>query len=73
MTEDPREYGLTAEDLHAAADLLYPGDDPRLQQPAWTLAEAARFGRIRSRLRSMADALEHRQEPAIHHVDRRSS
>ncbi len=57
MTEDPREHGLTAADLRAAADRLYPADDPRLVRIEWANAQA-RYGQIRSRLRSLADALE---------------
>jgi hypothetical protein len=63
MTEDPREFGLTAADLRAAADRLYePGDD-RLDRIGWTHGTQARYGQIRSRLRSLADAIEP-DEPA---------
>ena len=58
MIEDPREFGLTAADLHAAADRLYaPGDD-RLGRIGWTHDTQVRYGQIRSRLRSLADAIE---------------
>lgn len=56
--EDPREFGLTAADLRDAADRLYaPGDD-RLDRIGWTHGAQARYGRIRSRLRSLADAID---------------
>jgi len=55
MTEDPRDYGLTAADLRAAADRLYDHDDPRLD-PMQDVS--ARFGLIRSRLRGLADAID---------------
>ena len=58
MTEDPRDFGLTAADLRAAADRLYPPADPRLGRAAGTWGEAAGFGRIRSRLRDLADAID---------------
>ena len=58
MTEDPRDYGLTAADLHAAADRLYAPDDPRLDTIEWTHEAQVRYGLIRSRLRALADALE---------------
>jgi hypothetical protein len=55
---DPREFGLTAADLRAAADLMYgPGDD-RLPAMKWNHAAQVKAGRIRSRLRAMADAIE---------------
>jgi hypothetical protein len=58
MTEDPREFGLTAADLRAAADRLYePGDD-RLDRIDWTHGTQVRYGQIRSRLRSLADAID---------------
>lgn len=56
--DDPRDYGLTAADLHTAADRLYPPGDPRLDPCAGDHAEAAEFGRIRSRLCDLADAIE---------------
>lgn len=56
MTEDPRDYGLTAADLYAAADRLYDTGDPRLD-PMRDVS--ARFGHIRSRLRALADAIDH--------------
>lgn len=65
VAEDPRDFGLTAADLRAAADLLYPPDDPRFQPLGWTLAEQARFSRIRSRLRGLADATEEHPVPSI--------
>lgn len=58
MTEDPREFGLTAADLRTAADRLYPPADPRLDPVAGTWGEAAQFGHIRSRLRDLADAID---------------
>jgi hypothetical protein len=58
MTEDPREFGLTAADLRDAADRLYePGDD-RLDRIDWTHDTQVRYGQIRSRLRSLADAID---------------
>lgn len=56
--EDPRDYGLTAADLHAAADRLYPPGDPRLYPLPATLDAAVRLGEIRSRLHGLADAIE---------------
>lgn len=53
--EDPREFGLTAADLRAAADRLYDAGDQRLEPMTQV---SARFGRIRSRLRSLADAID---------------
>ena len=58
MTEDPREFGLTAADLRTAADRLYPPGDSRLDRAEGTWSEAERFGRIRSRLRDLADAID---------------
>jgi hypothetical protein len=58
MTEDPREFGLTAANLRTAADRLYPPADPRLDRVAGTWGEAVEFGRIRSRLRDLADAID---------------
>jgi hypothetical protein len=58
MTEDPRDYGLTAANLRAAANGLYPPGDPRLRPWAGGHAEAAEAGRIRSRLRALADAID---------------
>jgi hypothetical protein len=59
MTEDPREFGLTAADLREAAAALYPPDDyPRPGQPDWGHSTRVRYGRIRSRLRGLADAIE---------------
>jgi hypothetical protein len=55
MTEDPRDYGLTAADLRAVADRLYDASDPRLEPISDT---SVRFGRVRSRLRALADAIE---------------
>jgi hypothetical protein len=53
--EDPRDHGLTAEDLHAVADRLYDPDDSRLE--AMTRV-SVKFNTIRSRLRALADAIE---------------
>ena len=53
--EDPREFGLTADDLRAAADRLYDATDQRLEPMTQV---SARFGHIRSRLRSLADAID---------------
>ncbi len=59
MSEDPRDYGLDPADLRAAADLLYPPGDDRMTQVNWSsYGENVRFGRIRSRLRSLADGIE---------------
>lgn len=64
MTEDPRDYGLTASDLRDAADRLYePGDD-RLDTIDWTHDTQVRYGQIRSRLRALADAIDHGEDPA---------
>lgn len=62
LAEDSRDYGLTAADLHAAADRLYPPDDPRLDGIDWMHDAAARFGRIRSRLRGLADAIDSHED-----------
>lgn len=58
MTEDPRDYGLTAADLRAAADRLYAPDDPRLDAIEWTHETQVRYGQIRSHLSALADAIE---------------
>jgi hypothetical protein len=63
-TEDPREYGLTAADLRTAADRLYPPGDPRLDPVAHTHEVAVPFGRIRTRLRGLADAIDPKQDTA---------
>jgi hypothetical protein len=63
MSEDPRDYGLTAADLRTAADRLYQPGDPRLCRCAGSHAEAARFGLIRSRLRGLADAIDGAEIP----------
>lgn len=55
--EDPRDFGLTAADLRAVADRLYDAGDTRLE-PMRDVS--ARFGMIRSHLRSLADAIERR-------------
>lgn len=58
VSADPREFGLTAADLRTAADRLYPPADSRLDRAEGTWGEAVGFGRIRSRLRSLADAID---------------
>lgn len=58
MTEDPRDYELTADDLRTAADRLYPPGDQRLAAVEHSHETASRYGQIRSRLRTLADALE---------------
>ena len=58
MTEDPRDYGLTAADLRAAADRLYAPGDSRLELIAWDHDTQVRYGQVRSRLRSLADAID---------------
>ena len=58
MTEDPRDYGLTAADLRDAADRLYAPDDDRLEPIAWDHDTQVRYGQIRSRLRNLADAID---------------
>lgn len=58
MTEDPREFGLTAADLRDAADRLYAPVDDRLGRLDWTHGMQARYGQIRSRLRGLADAVD---------------
>jgi hypothetical protein len=55
---DPREFGLTAAELRTAADRLYPPADSRLGRVEDTWAVAVKFGRIRSRLRDLADAID---------------
>ncbi|MGH3162563.1 MAG: hypothetical protein ACRDOC_11800, partial [Streptosporangiaceae bacterium] len=69
MTEDPREFGLSAADLHDAADRLYDPADTRLDPIEWTPEAQARYGRIRSRLRGLADAIgtEPEANPAADH------
>jgi hypothetical protein len=63
--EDPREFGLAAADLRDAADRLYaPGDD-RLDPIGWTYGTQVRYGRIRSRLRGLADAIEEDDHAAL--------
>ena len=62
MSEDPRDYGLTASDLRDASDRLYgPGDD-RLAAIDWTHGTQVRYGQIRSRLRALADGIDHGEE-----------
>lgn len=56
--EDPRDYGLTAASLRAAADRLYAPDDPRLEPIKWTHDTQVEYGQVRSRLRALADALD---------------
>jgi hypothetical protein len=56
--EDPRDYGLTADDLRDAAARLYRPDDPRLAVINWTHVTAARYELIRSCLCGLADAIE---------------
>ena len=51
---DPREFGLNADDLDAVADRLYDPGDKRLEPMADV---SARFGMIRSHIRSLADAI----------------
>lgn len=55
---DPRQFGLSADDLDAVADRLYDPGDKRLEPMADV---SARFGIIRSRMRGLADAI--RNEP----------
>jgi hypothetical protein len=56
--EDPRDFGLTAADLRTAADRLYQPGDSRLDRVEATGDVTAEFGRIRSRLRGLADAID---------------
>ena len=51
---DPREFGLNAADLDSVADRLYDIDDTRLDP---MINVSSHFGTIRSRLRSLADAI----------------
>jgi hypothetical protein len=51
---DPREFGLSADELDAIADRLYDSGDKRLEP---MVNVSARFGRTRSRIRSLADAI----------------
>jgi hypothetical protein len=60
---DPRQFGLTAADLNDAADRLYEPGDSRLKPLEWSQETQARYGRIRSRLRTLAEALEHETAP----------
>lgn len=55
---DLADFGLTAADLRAAADRLYAPGDQRLDPIDWTHDVQVRYGVIRSRMRSMADALD---------------
>jgi hypothetical protein len=64
LTEDPREFGLTAADLRTAANRLYQPGDSRLAPVTYTHGEAVRFGRIRSRLRDLADAIDPEERSA---------
>lgn len=73
MSEDPREYGLTAADLNAAADQLYDPGDPRREPVEWTWETQARYGQIRSRLRGLADAIENAQTPPPVPLHRRAA
>lgn len=57
MREDPRDFGLSSADLHLAADRLYQAGDDRLDAEAGTPDEAVHYGTIRTRLRSLADAI----------------
>jgi hypothetical protein len=54
--ELPGEW--TADELHAIADALYPPGDERLDPRAWTWTVCSQVGRLRSRLRGLADELE---------------
>lgn len=58
IPEDPRDFGLTAADLHLAADRLYQQGDERLGHEDLSLDEAGHYGIVRSRLRGLADAIE---------------
>ena len=58
MTNDPRDFGLIADDLRIAADHLYDVTDARLNRAEWTHERQVQYGRIRSRLRGLADAIE---------------
>lgn len=51
---DPREFGLSADDLDAVADRLYDAGDKRLEPMTGI---SARFGKIRSHIRALADAM----------------
>jgi hypothetical protein len=54
---DPRSFGLTAADLHRLADAAYPQGNDRGEAEGGHEA-AASLGVLRSRLRSLADALD---------------
>lgn len=58
-TGDPRDHRLTAGDLRAAADRLYGPGDERLDVIDWTHDTQVRYGQIRSRLRALADSIDH--------------
>lgn len=51
---DPRQFGLSADDLDAVADRLYDPGDKRLEPMADV---SARFGMTRSHIRGLADAI----------------
>jgi hypothetical protein len=56
---DPREFYVTGDDLRALANAFYtPGDD-RLEPVGTSYADRVLAGRIRSRVRDLADALDH--------------
>jgi len=61
--EDPRDFGITAAGLRAAADRLYAPDDQRLNRLDWTHQTQERYGQLRSRLRALADAMEETSQP----------
>ena len=50
---DPRQFGLSADELNAVADRLYDPGDKRLEPMADV---SARFGMTRSHIRVLADA-----------------
>jgi hypothetical protein len=51
---DVGDFDLTADDLRAVALAYYPDGDPRLEPPD----EPVHAGRLRGRLRSLADAMD---------------
>jgi len=57
-SNEPHEFGLTPDDLRLAAGYLYPPLDTRLSSQQFTQDEAVKLGRIRSRLRGLADAMD---------------
>ena len=58
LARELEDFGITAGDLRTAADRLYAPGDQRLDRIEWTHEAQVRYGTLRSRLRSLADAVE---------------